>query len=79
MAQAFDLADITTKVGAPSFAFFAKGGHDAADSLAVLNSPYGFAYGCPVPSHFLRRGGYHERLQRRSYATRSRNEIFVQP
>jgi hypothetical protein len=26
-----------------SFAFFAKGGHDAADSLAVLNSLFAFA------------------------------------
>jgi hypothetical protein len=35
--------------------------------------------GCPVPSRFLRRGGYHERQPLRSYATRFRNEIFPQP
>lgn len=35
--------------------------------------------GCPVPSRSLRRGGNHERMQRRSYATRSRNEIFGHP
>jgi hypothetical protein len=48
VAQALDLAAITTTVGASSFAHFAK-------------------------------GGYHERLQLRSYANRLRNEIFVQP
>ena len=32
MAQAFDLASATTKMGAPSFAHVAKGGHDAASS-----------------------------------------------
>ena len=44
----FDFADVINTVGAPSFAFFAK-------------------------------GGFHERLQLRSYDTRSRNEIFVHP
>jgi len=34
-----------------------------------------------VPRSFaiFAKGGYHERLQRRSYVTRFRNEIFVQP
>ena len=44
----FCFADTIDTVGAPSFAFFAK-------------------------------GGYHERLRQRSYATRLRNEILVQP
>ena len=48
MAQVSDLTAPTTQWGAPSFAFFAK-------------------------------GGYHERLRLRSYATRFRNEISVQP
>ncbi len=48
VAQAFDLAAVINRVGAPSFAYCAK-------------------------------GGCYQRMQRRSYAARSRNEIFAQP
>ena len=38
MAQAFDLAGITTTVGAPSFAFLAKGGYHEPRNGFVQNA-----------------------------------------
>jgi hypothetical protein len=47
-----------------------------AQPLFSLASPTQWV---PRPSRSFAKGGYHERLQLRSYATRFRNEIFVQP
>jgi hypothetical protein len=53
------------KVGAPLFAFFAKGGHDAADSIGsnrfALRNVQGSSFpirnrGCPVLAFFARAG-----------------------
>jgi hypothetical protein len=99
----FCFADTIDTVGAPSFAFFAKGGYHRTSAAAELGHSIaernlgpafihahraggpGFCFADTIdtvgaPSFaFFAKGGYPERLRRRSYATRLWNEILVQP